>query len=106
MLLHTPGYFDTMWGDVYAAPLHTHGGPYWQYAKIPFSKFFLTVFGRVQDDQRPVCLTQVSAMGITLMDRIDGPFALEIDWIGVYNDRSHRETFAYESYKRPWKNIF
>lgn len=38
------------------------------------------------------------------MDRIDGDFALEVDWIGVYNDRSHIEKFAYENYISPILN--
>lgn len=35
------------------------------------------------------------------MDRIDGPFQLEIDYIGVINDRTHQEAFAYEKYNLP-----
>jgi hypothetical protein len=35
------------------------------------------------------------------MDRVDGPFQLEIDYIGVVNDRTHEEVFAYEKYSLP-----
>lgn len=50
-MLHSPEYADVTWGDSHSYPLHTHGGPYWQYEKIPFSRFFHTVSGRIQDRQ-------------------------------------------------------
>ena len=103
-MLYVPGSIDVTWGDTYAYPLHTHGGPYWQYEKIPFSRFLHTVGGRIQDVQRPVCRSDISSIGITLMDRIDGEFQLEIDYIGCYNDRSHEEKFAYEHYSIPMFN--
>uniref|UniRef100_A0A1I7YH49 CIA30 domain-containing protein n=1 Tax=Steinernema glaseri TaxID=37863 RepID=A0A1I7YH49_9BILA len=51
VMLYTPGAIDITWGDSFAYPLHTHGGPYWQYEKIPFSRFLHTVAGRIQDGQ-------------------------------------------------------
>jgi hypothetical protein len=42
-----------------------------------------------------------SNIGIVLMDRVDGPFNLEIEFIGVVNDRMHEERFAYEQYSLP-----
>ena len=54
IILYTPGYVDVTWGDSWSFPLHTHGGPYWQYARLPFSRFFLTVGGRIQDRQHHV----------------------------------------------------
>jgi NADH dehydrogenase [ubiquinone] 1 alpha subcomplex assembly factor 1 len=33
--------------------------------------------------------------------RVDGPFSLELDWIGVECDHSFREEFAYETYQMP-----
>jgi NADH dehydrogenase [ubiquinone] 1 alpha subcomplex assembly factor 1 len=103
-MLYVPGSIDVTWGDTYAYPLHTHGGPYWQYEKIPFSRFLHTVGGRIQDVQKPIIRNHISSVGITLMDRIDGEFQLEIDFIGVYNDRSHEELFAYEQYSIPMFN--
>ena len=35
------------------------------------------------------------------MDNLEGPFRLEIDFIGVTNDKSHREELAYEAYNIP-----
>ncbi|KAK5970285.1 Complex I intermediate-associated protein 30 mitochondrial [Trichostrongylus colubriformis] len=104
VMLHAPGAVDMTWGDSYSYPLHTRGGPYWQYEKIPFSKFFLTVSGRIQDKQNKVVVEEVSSIGIVLMDRIDGEFQLELDYIGVYNDHTHLENFAYETYVLPLWN--
>lgn len=42
-----------------------------------------------------------SSLMIMLMDRIDGDFSLEIDYIGVVHDRSHLEEHSYEAYHLP-----
>jgi NADH dehydrogenase [ubiquinone] 1 alpha subcomplex assembly factor 1 len=55
--------------------------------------------GRIQDKQFPLHLSFVSHFGITLADKNDGPFRLEIDWIGLEYDPTHVEDFAYEQYK-------
>uniref|UniRef100_A0AC35UA59 RNA helicase n=1 Tax=Rhabditophanes sp. KR3021 TaxID=114890 RepID=A0AC35UA59_9BILA len=104
LMLHVPGSIDLTWGDSYSYPLHTHGGPYWQVEKIPFSRFFHTVSGRIQDKQHRMNQQNISSLGIVLMDRMDGPFKLEIDFIGVSHDKSHVETFAYETYTLPLFN--
>ena len=38
------------------------------------------------------------------MDRQSGPFRLEVDFIGVVQDHTHKEKFAYESYNLPIYN--
>uniref|UniRef100_A0A915D5H9 NADH:ubiquinone oxidoreductase intermediate-associated protein 30 domain-containing protein n=1 Tax=Ditylenchus dipsaci TaxID=166011 RepID=A0A915D5H9_9BILA len=101
VMLHSPGIQDVTWFDSHTYPLHTHGGPYWQYEKIPFSRFFHTVRDRIQDEQFVVPRHQVSAVGITLSDRINGDFKLEVDFIGAYHDTSHTEKFAYEMFQLP-----
>ncbi|VDP06210.1 unnamed protein product [Soboliphyme baturini] len=107
--LGTPGSFDITSHDVYNYPLYTHGGPYWQYEKIPFSKFYCSVHARIQDRQSPVTgekrkadkNNRISSFGVTLIDHNDGPFELELAWVGVYNDATHFEEFAYEMYDYP-----
>ncbi|XP_078262244.1 complex I intermediate-associated protein 30, mitochondrial isoform X2 [Rhinoraja longicauda] len=93
-------YFTYHKNDLYNYFMYTTGGPYWQDVKIPFSKFFLSSQGRIQDNQHPLWLDKVSTIGFTLGDKVNGPFQLEIDFIAVYNDRAHTEEFAYEKYKR------
>ncbi|GAA6081230.1 complex I intermediate-associated protein 30, mitochondrial isoform X1 [Tachysurus ichikawai] len=93
-------YFSHQRDDMYSYFLYTRGGPYWQDVKIPFSKFFLSSRGRVQDEQHPLWLDKVKTIGFTLGDKADGAFQLEIDFIAVCNDRAHTEEFAYELYKR------
>lgn len=96
--LSTTGYFDIMWNDIYHYVLYTRGGPYWQISKIPFSKFFLGSKGRVQDKQSPIPRNRVTNFGISVGDAINGPFRLEIDYIGLEFDPNHEEEFAYEMY--------
>ncbi|XP_015518711.1 complex I intermediate-associated protein 30, mitochondrial [Neodiprion pinetum] len=97
--ISTAGYFDITWNDVYHYALYTRGGPYWQYVKIPFSKFFMASKGRIQDHQEPLPLHNVVSFGITAADKVTGPFNLEIDYIGLLFDPSHKEECAYEMYK-------
>nr|CAG4644099.1 EOG090X091L [Lepidurus arcticus] len=97
--LGTAGYFDTTWNDMFSYVLHTRGGPYWQVTKIPFSKFFMSSKGRIQDIQQPVPLNRISNFGISAGDKINGPFRLEIDYIGLEYDPNHTEKTAYELYK-------
>ncbi|XP_077416135.1 complex I intermediate-associated protein 30, mitochondrial [Vanacampus margaritifer] len=100
IIIGTETYFSHQKDDIYSYFLYTRGGPYWQEVKIPFSKFFLTHRGRVQDDQHPLWMDKINTIGFTLGDKVDGPFQLEIDYIGVSKDYAHTEEFAYELYKR------
>nr|XP_004660957.2 complex I intermediate-associated protein 30, mitochondrial [Jaculus jaculus]XP_045013762.1 complex I intermediate-associated protein 30, mitochondrial [Jaculus jaculus]XP_045013763.1 complex I intermediate-associated protein 30, mitochondrial [Jaculus jaculus] len=83
--------------QMYSYFMFTRGGPYWQEVKIPFSKFFFSNQGRIRDVQCQLVLDKISSIGFTLADKVDGPFFLEIDFIGVFNDPAHTEEFAYEN---------
>ncbi|XP_014920395.1 complex I intermediate-associated protein 30, mitochondrial isoform X2 [Prionailurus viverrinus] len=65
--------------------------------RIPFSKFFFSNQGRIRDAQYQLLLDKISSVGFTLADKVDGPFFLEIDFIGVFADPAHTEEFAYEN---------
>ncbi|XP_033046372.1 complex I intermediate-associated protein 30, mitochondrial isoform X2 [Trachypithecus francoisi] len=65
--------------------------------RIPFSKFFFSNQGRIRDVQHELLLDKISSIGFTLADKVDGPFFLEIDFIGVFTDPAHTEEFAYEN---------
>ncbi|XP_053447706.1 complex I intermediate-associated protein 30, mitochondrial-like [Nycticebus coucang] len=82
---------------MYSYFMFTRGGPYWQEVKIPFSKFFFSNQGRIRDVQSQLLLDKISFIGFTLADKVDGPFFLEIDFIGVFTDPAHTEEFAYEN---------
>ncbi|XP_041969513.1 complex I intermediate-associated protein 30, mitochondrial [Aricia agestis] len=97
--LSCEGYYDITWNDIYHYVLYTRGGPYWQIAKIPFSKFILGSKGRVQDKQNRIRLDKVTHFGISCGDKIDGVFNLEIEYVGLEIDPTHDEDFAYEMYK-------
>jgi len=98
LLISNRSFYDLTWNDMYYYPLYTRGGPYWQLVKIPFSKFVFSSKGRVQDDQNPLMLHEVSTFGITAADDISGSFKLEIAYIGLEYNEYHTEECAYESY--------
>ncbi|XP_033966740.1 complex I intermediate-associated protein 30, mitochondrial [Pseudochaenichthys georgianus] len=96
----TETYFSHQKDDIYNYFLYTRGGPYWQEVKIPFSKFFLSHRGRIQDSQHAIWLDKVNTIGFTLGDKADGHFQLEVDFVAVSKDYAHTEEFAYEMYER------
>jgi len=74
--------------------------------QIPFSKFFLSAYGRIQDKQEACQLDSISTLGITLMDNASGPFRLELDYIGIIHDETHTHTFEYEMYPVKMNTIY
>lgn len=90
------GFIDLLWHNTHHYVLYTRGGPYWQHVKIPFSKFAFGSKGGLNEIQGPIPDMSVTNFGITVADNKDGPFRLEIDYIGVYYDPYHFETCAYE----------
>lgn len=106
--VHMERQYNLQWFDMYSFTLFTRGGPYWQIAKIPFSKFFLANKGRIQDEQRKIELNLVRTLGFTLADGYEGPFQLEIDYIGLVYDESHRfqVDFEYETYQTDFITVY
>ncbi|XP_053141794.1 complex I intermediate-associated protein 30, mitochondrial [Hemicordylus capensis] len=96
----TDPYFSHNKNDLYHYFMFTRGGPYWEEIKIPFSKFLFSSQGRIQDQQHALWLDKISTLGFTLTDKVNGPFQLEIDFIGLIMDRAHSEECAYELYER------
>jgi len=97
--------YDITWDDRWHYPLYTRGGPYWQYVKIPFSKFILGHKGSIQDRQEVMDKQQlfyIQSISFTLKDKITGPYRLEIKDVSLHNDPfGDDEVFAYEMYKVP-----
>ncbi|CAH8555282.1 unnamed protein product [Heterobilharzia americana] len=80
--------------------LYTRGGPYWQIAKIPLSKFYRTHSELIHTRQTPSDLLHMRLFAITLKDNIEGPFSLELDYISLYFDEQQNDSFDYEEYCR------
>jgi hypothetical protein len=60
------------------------------YFQIPFTKFLFTTAGYLQD--RQPTFHRYKTIGISIMDRINGPFCLELDYMKL------RETFYQPKY--------
>lgn len=103
--IQTHGEYDIFWHDLYCFPLYTRGGPYWQEYRVPFSKFYFAHKGKIQDSQMKVPLYRVTGMNISLADRVDGPFCLEIEDIRLRYNPDFGEHLAYEDYIFPEKNF-
>lgn len=99
--LASSGFFDVTWNDMFSYVLYTRGGPHWQTYKIPFSRFMFASKGTVQDKQSSLNPSTITSVGFAVGDKINAPFRLEIDYIGVENDPIHTEESAYELYKMP-----
>lgn len=94
---------DLSYFDVFVHPIYTKGGPYWETRKIYFSKMVFSYKRFIQDDQGGLFAKTIKFVAITLEDTYDGPFGLEIDYIGLRNDLhpNHDEECAYEMYTHP-----
>lgn len=83
---------------IYHYFMYTRGGPHWQIVRIPFSKFVICKNGQISENQYPLLANIITNFGITIADKISGPFKLEIDYIGVCYNTNISENFAYELY--------
>jgi hypothetical protein len=68
--------------------------------QIPFGKFVFGSKGRIQDHQIRIPQDRIASFGIAAA-KVDGPFALEVDYVGVEYDPAYDEEFAYETYSIP-----
>lgn len=92
---------DLSYFDIFFHPLYTRGGPYWETRKIYFSKMVFAYKSFIQNEQSGLP-GRVKFVAITLEDTYDGPFALEIDYIGLRKDLGPvDEQCAYETYNFP-----
>lgn len=57
----------------------------WTVVRIPFVGFRSTIFGRLVQVS-PVDLSSIDSFGLYILDGIDGPFRLEVDWIRTYTE--------------------
>lgn len=55
----------------------------WTVVRVPFTALRSTVFGRAVNAP-PIDLTRIQGVGLYLLDRQDGPFRLEVDYIRSY----------------------
>ena len=55
----------------------------WQVVRVPFSRFEWTVFGR-RLPGREINPAEMKSLGLTIADKKEGPFRLEVDWIRAY----------------------
>ncbi|KAL1931731.1 hypothetical protein VTP01DRAFT_9874 [Rhizomucor pusillus] len=80
--LKTDSYIHT---DLFQHRLFLQTPGQWETVMIPFRNFVLTNNGMIQDDQLEMYRERIKWVGISLSDRQDGPFSIEIDWIKAMN---------------------
>lgn len=56
----------------------------WQVVKLPFSEFKLKYYGREVSNFEPPDNSNIKQISILISDKQQGPFKLEIEWIGLY----------------------
>lgn len=56
----------------------------WQVVKLPFSEFKLKYYGREVSNFEPPDKSNIKQISILISDKQQGPFKLEIEWIGLY----------------------
>lgn len=92
---------DLLGYDLYSYPLHTRGGPYWQTIQIPFNRLVFSSKMFIQNEQYRMP-RYVKFVGFNLHDTYDGPFCLEIAYIGLsYEWTTLADVTAYETYSYP-----
>ncbi|OZJ06600.1 hypothetical protein BZG36_00430 [Bifiguratus adelaidae] len=80
--IQTDGIIQT---DLYQHRLFLRKPGEWETVMIPFRDFILTNNGQIQPDQIEMFREKVKTIGISLIDRQEGPFNIELDWIKALN---------------------
>lgn len=64
-------------------------------------RFMLNSAGTIQDMANPYNFNNILCVSISLADRVNGPFKLELDYIALENNEHHKEIVgtAYEAYR-------
>ncbi|MFG0258759.1 MAG: CIA30 family protein [Phycisphaerales bacterium JB041] len=77
------------WDVSYWAEFQTSGDGGWQTVALPFASFVPTMFG--EDVSGRVAALEprdAETLGLYIYDKQDGPFRIDVAWIGVYSDGS------------------
>jgi hypothetical protein len=56
----------------------------WQLIGLPFSEFKLKYYGREASNFEPPDKSEIKQISILISDKQQGPFKIEIEWIGLY----------------------
>lgn len=82
--IRTTGRFD---GVSYSSEFATDAGE-WTEVFLPFSQFRPTFRGRTPRGMGPLDPSSIRQIGFLIGDKVQGPFELEISWIGALQRRS------------------
>ncbi|CAO3596639.1 unnamed protein product [Absidia cylindrospora] len=80
--IQTDGVIQT---DLYQHRLFLRTPGQWETVMIPFRDFILTNNGMIQEQQIEMFREKVKTVGISLTDKKNGPFSLEIETISAVN---------------------
>jgi len=56
----------------------------WQVVKLPFKDFIFKYYGKEVSNSEPPRKSEVKQISILISDKQQGPFKIEIEWIGLY----------------------
>ncbi|XP_039249011.1 complex I intermediate-associated protein 30, mitochondrial-like [Styela clava] len=87
---------------IYLTPIHTRGGPEWQTIKLPYGKFIASKSSMYLMQQSPLSQNNVSSFRFLLLDDIQGPFQLEIDYIAMKRDSTEISSDMISEYHDPF----
>jgi hypothetical protein len=85
--LKTDPSFD---GIMYRVSFATIDGE-WRELRFPFSEFRASFRGRFVRDAPPLDPTRITTVGLLISDKQEGPFRMEVAWIGAYGEESSSE---------------